>query len=418
MNKNWMPLAWLFVVTLTLGCGGSKTPVPEASGPATIDMGAASEMPSATASGSTSAGMSDPAIGADTPAGAVQTALKAVQAGKLHTAYDFFPASYQSDIDALIREFARKMDPEIWSEVFATLQKGTRVLKDKKSLLMQMIPQEDPQALEELSKNWDGLVSSIDTLFSSEIADIEKLKEASSRRFLETTGNKFFSDLKALSSITGPNPIDQLSQVQVEVVSVDGDTAVLKISSPDRPDGAEETTFVKQNGKWLPESLATTWEDSMVQAREQLAQISPEAIAAQKPALMQSLKVIGGAFDEMLKAEAPEELTGAAFPLLIVGSQLSNSLGGMFNQPSAPSDGVTIIVVGELEEDAQTKLLTDLEELSDKPEISVYSLSASGGETIITLKPVKDPLAFAEKLTFAKTKTVDLPNRTIRIELE
>lgn len=414
MKTNSMSLGWLCALCVAWGCGSSSTPAPEETGPASVDMGAASEMPSVATTGSDS----QPAHGADTPAGAVQSALAAVQAGKLHTAYDFFPASYQSDIDALVREFARKMDPEIWGELFATLQKGTRVLKEKKSLLMEMLPLEDPQAISELSNNWDGLVNSIETLFTSEIADLDKLKEANSRRFLETTGNKFFSDLKALSSVAGPNPIDQLSQVQVEVVSEDADVAVLKISSPNRPDDVEESTFVKQNGKWLPQSLASTWEDSMIQAREQLAEISPEAIAAQKPAVLQSLKVIGGAFEEMLKAETPEELTGASFPLLIVGPQLGNTLGGMFSRPSTPSDGVTIIVVGELEEDAQTKLLTDLEELSDRPEISVYSLSASGGETIITLKPVKDPLAFAEKLTFAKTKTVDLPNRTIRIELE
>ncbi len=410
----------LFIVSIAcaclIGCGSSapldgsvtdsshqpaRTPTESATGHSTASSG---DLPSPPT------GLAHP----QDPVGAVKLALGHVQSGRLQLAYDFLPASYQKDLDGLVQTFAEKMDAEVWDELFAVLEKGIKVLRTKKDLMIGMVQNpDDSETSQQLSDNWEGLVEALNLVVSSELSSLDKLKQANMRRFLESTGNPLFAQLQKLRSVGGPNPLDTLADVQVEIIDESAEVATLRFITP-TGDAGEETKFIKVDGKWIPQNLAESWADSLAQAQRALDSFSPKTMAAQKGQVMEGLAMLEAALDQMLDAETQRQLSDAGIPLMVQGFQAFNALQ---QRPAAPTGSVTVIVAGELTETAHTKLLQELERLSDDPAVCTYNTSASGGETTIMLQPVADPVAFAEKLSFAKAKSVNVGQRTIRIEL-
>jgi len=345
---------------------------------------------------------------------AVQHALKSVQAGKLETAFDFLPVEYQSDIATLVQTFAQRMDPELWEELFVTLGTGVKVLREQKELILEMLKNpEQAEQQQQLAKNWDSMVETLEFVIESDLSRLDKLQAFSPREFLGTTGNKLLAGLRQLGSAAGQNPLDQLGQAEVKLISTTGETSVVSLKFPS-DDAPQEITFVKVNGRWIPESLANSWADSMQSAKDQLESLTPEVIAAQKDQSMQMLGLVGSVFEQMRTAKTAEELQGAALPLVFQAMQMQS----LFTpQQKGPTDGVMLIIDGELNDEAYTKLLSDLEQLTDNPERATRSSSISGGQIVIELRPVEDPISFAEKLTLGTEKEVDATARTIRLKL-
>jgi hypothetical protein len=361
--------------------------------------------------------ISAPAPAPDDPVSAVQATLGAVQQGRLEQAYDFLPSSYQRDIDQLVQTFAGKMDGELWTAAFDVLRKAVDVLRTKKDLVLQLIQQsQGPNAtveMEQLDDSWKGLVDSMELVVTSDISDLDRLKRLSLRQYLATTGNKFFAQMQALSTAAGGhNPLDELKKTKVELVSRDGGQAVLRITGP-RDASGQEQPFVQIEGRWIPQSLADDWTENVQKAKDQLAQITPEQVAAQKSQALAQLKMVEDTLDGMLSAQKPEELMGAAFPLLFQLGSLQQAF-----TPAAPKGKVTILIERELTDDEESKLRDQLVQLTDNPERTEITSTTGGGRTQIILDKVADAEQFAEKLTFVASKTVDADTRTITIELK
>jgi hypothetical protein len=363
--------------------------------------------------------VSTPAPAPGDPVSAVKVALGAVQQGRLEQAYDFLPPSYQQDIDQLVGNFAVKMDAEVWSAAFTVLRKAVDVLKTKQDMVLALIPQGGPQgpnpaATEQLRQNWGDMVQSLELVIASDISDLERLKNISTRRYLATTGNKFFAQMQVLSAAGGGgNPLDELKKTTVELVSHDGNQAVLRIKGSRDPNGQEQP-FVQVDGRWIPQSLADDWADHIQKAKDQLEQITPELVAAQKGKALEHLKVVEQTLDGMLSAQKPEEFQAAVLPLVLQFSMLGRAL-----TPAGPPPGsVTIFIDRELSEQEETKVLDDLVKQSDNPERTEFTSSKSDGRTRIVLDNVSNVAKFAEKLKVGSAKSVDLSLRTIQLELK
>lgn len=408
---------WCLVgcVLVFAGCGSKSSDtapvVNDAGGGATATESATSS----SASDSTAAAVARPMSDAKTPDGAVRNALEAVQNGQLQAAYDFLPVGYQADVDGLIQDFAQRMDPEIWEELFVTLETGVKVLREQKELILPMMAspgQEEQQA--QLEKNWDKLVDTLEYVVESDLSRLDKMKSLSSREFLKSTGNKLLAGLRELASSAGQNPIEQLGKADVHVVAMSGETCVVNLKFPN-DQAPREVEFVLTGGRWIPESLASSWPESMNVARQQLESLNPETIAAQKEQVMRTLGLVNGVFQQMLTAKEPDEFKAAAFPLFLQAMQMQS----LFTpQPKGPENGVMLIIEGELSDEAYTKLLSDLEQLTDNPERATRTSSNSNGQVTIEIRPVEDPVAFADKLTFGEDKQVDVSARTIRMKLK
>lgn len=402
-TNRWKSCVWCLALCVAIGCGGAQEVKNVAEG------GAAPAGEPAAKSAPTD----------DDPAAAVMAALEGVKSGRLQESYDFFPPSYQKDIDSLVNRFAGKMDPEIWQQTFAVLNKAVKVLKTKKELILEgplfAGPNAGPQGAI-ARQNWDGAVTFLETLISSELADLEKLKALESRMFLERTGNKLLTQALSLGAAAGQNPLETLKDVTVTVVSRDGDKAVVKMVSPQEPE-PQEVDFVKVEGKWLPQSLVDGWKDQIDQARAQIDQIKPEEIAAAKPQALGQLKSVDATLDKLLAAKTADEITAAATPLIFQAMMM----GQMFNTPAATpsSQPVTIRVVGELSDSQASELAEKLRDLSDDPlNAETTVLPPENGHTTIELSGVKGVSAFANRLEFVSVKAVDKTERVIEIELK
>ena len=105
------------------------------------------------------------------------SAAASMEAGNLRALWDALPASYQSDVNDLIHTFAANMDADVWRAGAGLLQKAIRVLKEKKEfILKQPALAQSPMDATTMAENWDPLVGVLETIATSELADLQKLK--------------------------------------------------------------------------------------------------------------------------------------------------------------------------------------------------------------------------------------------------
>ena len=398
----------LLTASLLAGCGGTKPADQPVSGGAPATSGTAAPSTSATPS---AASPTRP-VG-DDPAAAIMAALDGVKSSRIHESYDFLPTSYQKDVDGVISQFAGKMDPDIWQQTVAVLKKGATVLKEKKDLILASPSLAGPAA-DAARQNWDGIVGFLGTLLASDLADLNKLKSADSRTFLQQTGNQLVSQALAIGAATGQNPFEKLQDVTATVVSREGDTAVVKLASKDNPE-PEDVDFVKVDGKWLPKSLTENWPQQIADQRARIDEIDPAKIATIKEELLGQLKAVDATFDKILAAKSQEEFTTAYAPLTIQALFIGQTMNSIAAPPATP---IEIRVIGELSDSEASDLTKELRNVADEPlNAETTVLPPEGGHTVIKLSGVKDVEAFSRRIGFAEVTKVDKAKRSIDLQL-
>lgn len=351
------------------------------------------------------------------PLGCVKRTLTALAEGRPAQAYDFLPASYHREVDELIREAAGKLDRETWTAAFNMLQKTTQVMKAKKEWVLPLVQASLGQAVpaegetsSTFAENWDSLVRVVELLVQSELSDHARMQRFSAREFLETTGREVFAVIRAADE-AGSQLLRDLPQTRVELVSHKGNSAVLRLQ---RPNDAEpvETPFVYREGRWIQKALADNWSQSIQQVRAVLDTWTPERMAQLQAPLRGQLRTIEQTLDKMLAAERMEDFQALVLPLL----QQLQMLRQIFTPQAGPPAGVTLTIPYELDEEQQTRLLRTLEQLTDDPQKAEFTMYPGNGRTEIILKPVADVAQFAERLTFAPKRSVNVAARTIQLE--
>jgi hypothetical protein len=411
---------WVMLLVLlpAAGCGSRADPGSTSAGPSEAMINDHNASISALANPSNIPAGSAVPTPAD-PVSAVKLTLVAMEQGRLEQAYDFLPDSYQQDVDSLVQNFARKMDPELWDGVVRVLRKAAEVLSEKQKLALPIVEQfapggrgNDPESHRQLVQNWDSLVEALEELVDSELGDLNRLKRASSRQFLANTGRKVFALIQTLDA-AGSDQLSELSAVQVTLMRNDPEHPIVAIQGPHDSEPVEHE-FVKVEDHWIPQSLAAEWPKAIHRLQDQLDRMTPGQFAAQKPQALRHLQAIEAALDEMLEAQKPEEFIGAIV-------RLQEPVYGLYqalNFKSAPPGSVIITVDRELKDAEQTKLLDELTQLSDQPERAEFTATRSGGRTRVSINHVNDVAAFAERMTFPAKKTVDAATRSIHLEMK
>ncbi len=348
-------------------------------------------------------------------AGAVEAALEGFRTGYLEIAFDFLPPRYQLDVNNLVQEFATRVNPELWTMSIDVLDKGNKVLRMKKTILLPLFPQSDPAAM---SSAWDDFTSSADLLLHNKLDDLGEMQRVDVRDLLRNDVGRTMRRLMVLSALANPgrpSPLTELSQVQIDLVEATDSTARVRISPPGRTD-VEPTDFVKVDGKWIPRSLAEDWSSILENARKSYHFWTNSSQGPETERIREFMKLCDGILDQMLAAETPEQMATATAPLFQQATQLSQQVATPVPEvPEGPPEGVSLLIHRELSEDELTKLLNLLEALTDDPEREYHLATANGGKTFISIKPVKDVAAFAGKLTFGQEPMIDESARTITL---
>ena len=117
-------LCWGLALGLVAGCQGSKSPEPKKS-----------ETTEATEQAQEPAPTKNPAK-ALSPEATVRQMVEGLRQNRPEVIWQAMPRRFREDINGLVHDFAKKMDPQLWSRSFATWKKLARVLAEKKAFIL------------------------------------------------------------------------------------------------------------------------------------------------------------------------------------------------------------------------------------------------------------------------------------------
>lgn len=413
LNCGWS-LTLVAAICFGAGCGKDKTPAPaDGPGPAA---GGASAKPG-------------PADSADK---AVLAVIEGLKNDHLEALWDYLPGIYQKDLNDLVHTFAERMDGELWARTVSVIRKLAGVLKTKNEFLRRPAAEGNPASgPEQSATDWVKLAEILESILDSDLADLEKLKKADTGKILAGTGGKIFGQLRAFSKLMSDDSfaekLDRLSRTEVKLISSSTDKAVLTLTaSGDEPD---DIAFVRVEGKWIPQSMADAWIETIGEARARLSVLSPETFAEQKPQYLSLISVIDGVLDKLAAAKTRDAFSAAIqegmatlIPMIaaVAGPPQSGPGDGGVADPEAPAAAelVTIVVQATLDEDAQNDLRDKLNAVTDDRERAATELTGDDESTIFKVGPVSDIQAFARQLEFLKVTDVDVKSRTITAGLK
>jgi hypothetical protein len=342
---RFLNLWLLMAVAFAAGCGQAKqvaVPVPANSDPV-IKTSATTESPKVKVEPTSTIALVATAS-EGTAEAAFQQTLIAFQDGRLDLAYDFLPPSYQTDVEALLKTFADKMDADLWSDAFSLLNKVANLLQTKKDLILKL----------------DGDV-----------------------RELLVSGSRLLSGL----------PLPKFGDVQVTTVKSDADTATLSYKDSQDPE-PKQVEFVRVEGKWLPKSIATDWSGGIDDARARLVELS-NRISGWKPEVTKQFETVNGMLDQIQSSKTSEEFQAAVMPLVFTvafGAQLAQQAILDSEGNSRKGNAVNCIINRELTESELTSLRdVVLKSVGDSSSSPDYELIPNDGKTRCRFTPIADP---------------------------
>ncbi|MDA0834290.1 MAG: hypothetical protein O2955_12955 [Planctomycetota bacterium] len=462
LRKLFLLCALSSSLWMVTGCGGSDTPAPDDGGvtPAPIEpaKGAAgapdaaaiddtADMPSddTTQSGDTTdnslASNSKPTPPtttppstpvkvsdepAETPDAAMLAMIQGVRNQQLEAAWNFMPPSYRDEVNSLVQAFAGKMDPEIWDRTFEVLRHLVTALESKKEMILSDPNLEGaPLSSEQREEAFGAVIALLTTITECELSDLDKLKEFHGGEFLRGTGSSLMAQGLAMAQMMPGNPVqseflDKLDNTTVTVLTSEGDAATVQLEAPGEE--PEEVALVRVEGYWIPKDFAEQFPGSIEQAKAQVEMISPEMIDAQKDQILAVLGSVDQIASGIEAAESREELTQtlqqAIAPIMMM------AMGGGMGGPGSgigddPTDLVTVMVRGKVDDDTAAMIEEALTAAADDPDAAKDSVSTLKVEDLLSIDvaPVTDIQAFADKIEFGKVIDVDVEAKIITVEV-
>jgi hypothetical protein len=251
----------------------------------------------------------------DSPDGTVRAVMESLADRHPEILWQALPASYQQDITELTHAFADTMDPEIWNTAFRLGNKAVGILRDKKRYILEsslMSASGDRRA--EVENNWDSAVAALDSLFSSEISDLDNLRSMDWGRFLRTSGAEIMDRAHDISAAAGGEDADEdvlamIRQTTVDLVSRDGDHATVRVSAPGEE--PEEVPLTRVEGRWVPTDMADDWDANIAGAMQDIAGLSAEEMAENKMQAMALFGMAEAVLDQLAAVNSTEEFEQA-----------------------------------------------------------------------------------------------------------
>jgi hypothetical protein len=369
---------------------------------------------------------------ADTPDAAVLAVVEGLKQNHPEAFWDFLPASYQQDLNELIHLFGEEMDAELWKKSVGVLRKLAKMLKSKKEFLAAGRTQPDGAAASPSSAELATIGELLETLLASDLADLEKLKKADGRKFLESTGGQLLGQLRAAGQDPFAGRLGIFSNLRFKLKESSADSATLTIQETGEPDNDRE--FVRVEGKWIPRDLRDDWIDNIGQAKARLSFLAPDNLSGLKPQLLELLSAIDRVLDKLAAAQsqsafaaamAQAEQSLAPFKSLVAGFVQSAPEEPLENEPSpagaAPPEAneiVTVIVRGALSDDAQDFLRDKLTAALGENVDPFCDFTGDEESTTFKVGPAGDVKEFAKRLSFLRVTSADAKSRTIMAELK
>jgi hypothetical protein len=366
---------------------------------------------------------------AATPDAAVQTVLQGIERQELTSLWEFLPASYQRDLQSLVRQTGERMDPEVWDRMVGVVRHAAQVLQSKEKWLQTPAanaPAPTGPAAQLGPVNYSQLARLLELLADSELGRTETLKTMDLGAWAGKVGQPLLEQISIFARRMPADPLARtltgLQELKFRSRDVKDDSAIVEIVIPNEP--PVEVPYVKIDGKWIPVDLANGWIEGLGQAQACLAVVlAPDNLATLKPQLLTGLSVMDEWLQRLEEAPSKEAFDFAWSQGLQNVITVASSLGP--NQPVEEPTGETdpaveteipvvkVVVRGELTFDQQDELLERLAGRADDGAGPFREISATKREVTFLLGPVADVEAFAKKLEMLDVSKVDPATRMI-----
>lgn len=238
------------------------------------------------------------------------------------------PASYQSDVSSLVKEFAEKVDADIYNKTFELMGRMGTLLESRKDMFLASpmfsdAPETERQAL---SDNWDSVVGLFNTITQSELRTVDQLARMDVGNFLSTTGARAMKHFITLGNAMNPDEQFEPMMRGTKFEMVEGEENTIRITDPDGNSHTQKVTQVE--GKWVPAEMAEEWSQTIAEMREQIAEMTAPENKAQIMAMLGGLE---GAVSMFEKAEDQEAFDRAVNSIqeMLMGLMFGGMGGGM-----------------------------------------------------------------------------------------
>lgn len=416
-------IAWILglCVTLMPGCKGSKSPEK-----AEANKSVAEEPVEETK-------LQDGYPG--TPEDAVRQMIEGLRENRPVVIWQAMPAPFQNEINGLIREFARKMDPVLWQQAFATGEKLALLLAEKKAFILSHpeLMALTAEQRERVERHWDGLVELLSILIKSELSDLKRMESFEMGRFLEETGGTWFKELAELSQSLGQDSLSgMLSGLSPKTLAVKDNMATMAWMTPDSPEPVSRFFMIQLEGRWVPAGWGRAFEQ-IRDWRGKLRQMPSEAFKQQSAEKIQTLAKVEHTLDALRAAKTAEEFQErlsqelgevrvsefAALIRTLSGATDANEPSSpTVEVPLVPSDAgfVTLFVNEATTAEDEDRIFDDLQAALPGDVDVQFERTPTGKKVIVG--PVGDLSQLAKRLTFGTITKTDVEGRTLHIDIK
>jgi len=221
-----------------------------------------------------------------------------------------------------VQSFASGMDPTMWQQIHGVVSKVHTVLSTKEEFIANLPVVQSMKASVSFQAAVPRVAELLKTITAS--TQLDALKSFDGQLFFTGPASSLLSQAEAISKLMPEGVfVTSLKGVTIEPVSTEGDTAVLKITSPS-PNGepdVQEVEFVRVDGHWVPAEMANDWDANMAMTREQIKAM-PEMLQQSGQQVAMFSGMITASLDPLAAAEDQEQFNMAV-------EQLQAGLGGL-----------------------------------------------------------------------------------------
>jgi hypothetical protein len=218
----------------------------------------------------------------ETADAAVHAMIGGLQRGHPDALWDALPASYQNDLNNLVRMSARRLNPDAWRWFLLIVGKGVVVVRSHtKNITADAASTEEDGQGQRRARAFEALATLLERISMSGPNLLDRMKTVDLGEMLRADGRRFAPDLAPLFEIIDdklPQMLRKLLQVSVTLKESATDTAVLEMGF-DETDGTE-IEFVRVEGKWIPRCLAERWAGAIRDAKGAVCDVLPSETAS------------------------------------------------------------------------------------------------------------------------------------------
>lgn len=239
----------------------------------------------------------------------IEHVAEQLQAGHPRVLWDALPAAYQQDLQSLVHLYADRADGEQHATSLRLTSQFARLLHKQREFIlnypkMAMLPPEARAIIEEVYTPVVGILAelndpdtfSLENLKSTDLDALIAQKDEAIGGYVATLIDMVPEDQNPLSSILSGDAL------QVEMEGEDRGRVALADTSGE----SKEAVFVRVDGRWLPEAMASEWEAKIAEAREDIENL-PETMEQTRQQVAMLALTVGPALARLEEAGTQQE---------------------------------------------------------------------------------------------------------------